>query len=234
LSERVVIHRQHGGVLLALLVLLLVIAIPLLFIFVGDVVFNQIGFTPIQYALILTATLVGSAVNIPLVRVKSIVPLADVGEVRVFWRTYRIPRLMYREVSTVVAINFGGAVIPILVSIYLVASHSGVWLDALIGTLVTSVLVHMMARKVRGVGIVTPSLLPPIIAALIAYVLMPGSPAIIAYVSGTLGTLIGADLLNMHDINELGASFVSIGGAGTFDGVFLTGLLAVLLVSLRL
>ena len=52
---------------------------------------------------------------------------------------------------------------------------------------------------------------------------------IIAYVSGTLGTLIGADLLNLHHIAELGAPMASIGGAGTFDGIFLTGIIAALL-----
>ena len=52
---------------------------------------------------------------------------------------------------------------------------------------------------------------------------------VIAYVSGTLGTLIGADLLHLRQISKLNAPVVSIGGAGTFDGIFLTGILAVLL-----
>jgi uncharacterized membrane protein len=77
---------------------------------------------------------------------------------------------------------------------------------------------------------VTPALLPPIAAAVIAYVVSPGSPAIVAYVSGTVGALVGADLTNLRNITKLGAPVVSIGGAGTFDGVFLTGLVAVLLV----
>ena len=53
---------------------------------------------------------------------------------------------------------------------------------------------------------------------------------LIAYVGGTLGTLLGADVLNMGKIRNLGAPVASIGGAGTFDGVFLSGLIAVLLV----
>ena len=51
----------------------------------------------------------------------------------------------------------------------------------------------------------------------------------IAYISGTLGTLIGGDLLNLKKIRSLGAPVASIGGAGTFDGIFLTGILSVLL-----
>jgi uncharacterized membrane protein len=44
--------------------------------------------------------------------------------------------------------------------------------------------------------------------------------------------LIGADLLNLRKLQGLGAPIVSIGGAGTFDGIFVTGLMAVLLAGL--
>jgi uncharacterized membrane protein len=44
--------------------------------------------------------------------------------------------------------------------------------------------------------------------------------------------LIGADLTNLDKVRGLGAPVASIGGAGTFDGIFLTGILAVLLASL--
>jgi len=56
--------------------------------------------------------------------------------------------------------------------------------------------------------------------------------AALAYVGGSLGTLIGADLLNLGTVQRLGAPVASIGGAGTFDGIFLTGIMAVLLASL--
>jgi uncharacterized membrane protein len=105
-------------------------------------------------------------------------------------------------------------------------------LDALAATLVTSILVHLVARRVPGVGIVTPALLPPSFAAVTSYLLVPGSPAIVAYVSGTLGTLIGADLTNLRHADHSAASMESIGGAGTFDGVFLTGIVAVILAAL--
>jgi uncharacterized membrane protein len=82
---------------------------------------------------------------------------------------------------------------------------------------------------VKGVGISTPVFIPPLVAALLAYILPSGAPRVIAYVSGVLGTLIGADLSNLNNIPKLGAPIASIGGAGTFDGVFLTGIIAVLL-----
>jgi uncharacterized membrane protein len=84
---------------------------------------------------------------------------------------------------------------------------------------------------VPGIGIAIPSLVPPIIAATVALLVARANVAAVAYVSGSLGTLIGADLLNLGKVQGLGAPVVSIGGAGTFDGVFLTGILAVLLAS---
>ena len=93
-------------------------------------------------------------------------------------------------------------------------------------------LVFAVARPVAGVGIVTPSLVPPLVAALAAIWLGGHFVAAVAYVAGTFGTLVGADLLNMPRVRLLQAPMVSIGGAGTFDGVFLTGLVAVLLASL--
>lgn len=51
----------------------------------------------------------------------------------------------------------------------------------------------------------------------------------LAYVWGVLGTLIGADLTNLGAVQEIIAPIASIGGAGTFDGVFLSSTIAVLL-----
>jgi uncharacterized membrane protein len=72
-------------------------------------------------------------------------------------------------------------------------------------------------------------LLPPLIAAGVALLLAFRRAPPVAYVSGSMGTLIGADVLNLSQVARLGAPVVSIGGAGTFDGVFLTGIIAGLL-----
>jgi uncharacterized membrane protein len=215
--------------MLLVLYALLVIVIIGVLIGVGEVAFNRIGFSSVEYGLILLSTLAGSAVNIPVGRVTSSEPLVEADGVRIFGIYYRIPRIVYRQ-TTVVAVNVGGAVVPVVVSIYLLATHPSLIAGSLVATLVTSVLVHLVARKQKGVGIVTPALVPPIIAAAMAYLVAPASPAVVAYVSGTLGTLIGADLTNLRDIGKLGAPMASIGGAGTMDGVFLTGLTAALLV----
>jgi len=217
---------------MVVLTALMAVVIAFLLVTVGEVAFERIGFNSYEYAMILIGTLVGSTINIPVGEAHSSEPLFEIQSVRIFGLYYRMPRIGLRQVSTVVAVNVGGAVIPVLVSIYLLAGHTSILGEALVGSVLMAILVHLMARKVKGVGIVTPALLPPLAAALIAYLLSPGSPAIVAYVSGTLGALVGADLTNLRGIAKLGAPVASIGGAGTFDGVFLTGIVAVILVPL--
>jgi len=95
---------------------------------------------------------------------------------------------------------------------------------------VVAFITYLVARPVKGLGIATPAFIPPIAAALMAYVLPSTTPAVTAYTSGVLGTLIGADLTNLHKIPSLGAKIASIGGAGTFDGIFLSGIISTLLV----
>jgi len=108
--------------------------------------------------------------------------------------------------------------------------HHGSVFFAIFGLLLTAIVVHLVARRVPGLGIATPAFIPPIAAALAAYIIAPSAPNIVAYFSGTLGTLIGADPTNLRGIGELGAPVASIGGAGTFDGIFLTGIIVVILV----
>jgi uncharacterized membrane protein len=127
-----------------------------------------------------------------------------------------------------VAVNVGGALIPALLSIYLFLRTS-LRVRMLIATGIVALVVNQLARVVPGVGIVVPMLLPPLLAAAVALILAFRRAPPVAYVAGTMGTLIGADLLNLGQVAAMGAPMLSIGGAGTFDGVFLTGILAGLL-----
>jgi uncharacterized membrane protein len=125
----------------------------------------------------------------------------------------------------------GGALVPAALSGYLIV-HDHLGWRALAAVALVAVLVHAVARPVQGLGIAVPTLLPGVFAAGAAVLLHPVALAGLAYVSGTLGTLIGADLTNLSKVRQLGAPVASIGGAGTFDGVFLTGIIAVLLAGL--
>ena len=172
--------------------------------------------------------LLGSAVNIPLKRIPQ-EDMTEGGTVRFFGFRYIIPEPRTKE--TVLAVNLGGAVVPVLISAYLLVK-TGVIVPALFATVVMAVVTHRLARPMQGVGIVLPFFIPPVVAAFAALVVDAAHAPVIAYISGTLGTLIGADILNVKKIGRLGAPVASIGGAGTFDGIFLTGILAVSLAAI--
>ena len=131
--------------------------------------------------------------------------------------------------KTVVAINVGGAVVPVSFSLYLI-THTPLnpWHIAAAVAAVAAIS-HVISRPIPRIGMGMPMLIAPIAAALIATILDPQLPAPLAYIGGTLGVLIGADLMRLNDIRKLGAQVASIDGGGTFDGIFLTGLVAVLL-----
>jgi uncharacterized membrane protein len=176
--------------------------------------------------LVLFLSLVGSYVNIPFAELPAERMLSN-HEVTYFGMRYVVPRISERG-QTLLAVNLGGAVIPVLLAFYLVVKN-GLYGRALLATLIVAAVSHWVAQPIRGVGIAMPIFLPPLLAASISLVLTRSGTPALAYVAGSLGTLIGADLLNLGAIRDLGAPVASIGGAGTFDGIFLTGIIAVLL-----
>ncbi len=133
--------------------------------------------------------------------------------------------------GTIVAVNVGGCVIPVLISLYILIKYD-LWVLGAVGTAIVAVITHQLATPVHGVGIALPIFVPPIVTAIVAVLLSRPYAGPLAYISGSLGVLIGADLSNLGKVASLGAPVASIGGAGTFDGIFLTGVLAVLLASI--
>ncbi len=101
-----------------------------------------------------------------------------------------------------------------------------------LGVAVITAVIHFMVYPVPGVGIGVPVFIPPVVTAIVVLLLSRDYAASLAYIAGSLGTLIGADILNLGKIQGLGAPVASIGGAGTFDGIFVTGIVSVLLASL--
>ncbi|HVN28340.1 MAG TPA: DUF1614 domain-containing protein [Candidatus Binataceae bacterium] len=201
----------------------------LIFVWVGIIsnVFQAIGLSPNVAFLALLASFIGSYINIPIAQVESgEMPFRDV--IRYSGVIYRVP-MRYAGSTTSIAINVGGAIVPTLISLYLLSLFPQLLLPMLAGIAIVTMVVNRFARPIPGLGIATPIFVPPIIAAICGWLLGGAHADAVAYVSGVLGTLIGADLLNIAKVKGLGAPVASIGGAGTFDGIFLTGIVAVLL-----
>jgi len=236
------IHNPFTILALIFFGVLALLVLPLVFLGIIGGAFANLGFSWSTAFLILFATLGGSFVNIPIATLEN--RLQAYGEdyeeefVPFVQILYRIPLPAER---TTLAINVGGALIPTLISLYLLVQAAAMTASllttvlALLGVAVVSVVAHLTSRVVPGLGIVTPVFIPPLSALLCGLTLSiplgAGGMAapIIAYTSGTLGVLIGADLLNLDRIRDMGAPMVSIGGAGTFDGIFLAGVIAAFL-----
>ena len=192
--------------------------------------YTRIGISARAALLLLLGSLIGSYINIPLAEFPAQAVMSG-REIDYFGMRYVVP-VVVQWPSTILAVNVGGAVIPTVLSLYLLVKNE-LWVPGAIATAIVAVVIHMLAQPVRGVGIAVPVFVPLLVTAVVALLLSRDHAAPLAYIAGSLGTLIGADLLNLGRIQGLGAPVASIGGAGTFDGIFLTGILAVLIASLR-
>ncbi|RMF87718.1 MAG: DUF1614 domain-containing protein [Nitrospinota bacterium] len=211
---------------LLILFLLFFLLIGVIEIGILHYAYEKIGIDRRYIFLLLLLSLLGSSINIPVAELPAKRVLSG-QEVSFFGIRYVIP--VVREwPRTVIAVNVGGAVIPTLLSLYLLLQR-GIYGRALLGTAIVALIVYWLSYPIRGVGIAVPTFIPPLVAAGVSLLLSPRAAPPLAYIVGSLGTLIGADLCNLNRIQGLGAPIVSIGGAGTFDGIFLTGILAVLL-----
>ena len=189
--------------------------------------YEKMGISRSAAYLILFFSLIGGYMNIPIAELpggQQVVMQKVAGDWGI---TYVVPALRQWP-GTVLAVNVGGALIPTALSIYLMVKHQ-IYGQAVVGTTIVALVVHAIAKPVEQMGISVPIFIPPIVSAIVAMIMSREYAAPLAYIAGCMGTLVGADLMNFHRLGELKASIVSIGGAGTFDGVFLTGVLAVLL-----
>ncbi|HEY7248393.1 MAG TPA: DUF1614 domain-containing protein [Xanthobacteraceae bacterium] len=191
--------------------------------------YMRLGVSPRGALVLLFASLIGSYFNIPLWELPE-QQVVSGHEIEFFGMRYALP-VVEQWPGTLIAVNVGGAVIPTLMSIYLLIRNT-LWVQGALATAVVALVCYWLSQPVPGLGIAEPVFVPAVTTAVVAIVLSREYAAPLAYISGSLGTLIGADLLNLGSIRGLGAPVASIGGAGTFDGIFLIGIVAVLIASL--
>lgn len=206
--------------------ILFALFLPLLFLLgyfqVITLGFEKLGLSSDLTLFLFLAILIGSLINIPIGKKE----LIYVRESR-FFGLWSRPKIEAQGL----AINLGGAIIPALLSFYFLFQilRAGISLKPiLIATLLMIIISKFLAKIVPGRGIVLPAFLPPILAAILAMLFAPSFVAPAAFIIGTVGVLIGADILNLRRIQKYGG-FLSIGGAGVFDGIFLVGIVSALL-----
>ncbi len=192
-----------------------------------QVVFSRLGLSADSATMLLMLTLFGSMLNLPLFTVRT-----DPAEQEK--RLHDIPRMLLKRIQvipgkTIIAVNVGGCVVPLAFSLYLFKHSQPDMLGVVAAVAAVTAVSHGISFSMPKVGIVMPILIAPVAAAMVALALDPEQAPALAYIGGTLGVLIGADILRLKDIGKLGEPVASIGGAGSFDGIFVTGIVAVLL-----
>jgi uncharacterized membrane protein len=206
--------------------LIFLFLIPFLIFMLPAVAFAKLGLSPVVGLFFFWLCLVGSLINIPVYRRDAENPVEPDNVTMLFNQFFnvRIPHFQQQTIS----LNLGGAILPGLLSLYLISRVS--FQSVFMATVITTMCSFLLSKPVKGVGIVIPAFIPPIIAAVAALIFSDKAHApAVAYISGVMGTLIGADILRLHQIKRHGLSFLSIGGAGVFDGIFIVGIISVLL-----
>jgi len=224
------------GIPFGCLSLLLFIAILILLpFFLADVMAGamvKLGLSRSLSLVIVFGIFVGGLVNIPIKKIPRVMsietePLALFGVQRMF------PGWMRQTSSTIIAVNVGGCLIPSALAVYelgrIAARGPTALMLAVLAAGINVAVCYRLARPVPNVGIVLPAPVPALVAAACGLLFMHELAPPIAFTAGVLGPLVGADLLNLRRIERVSTGMASIGGAGTFDGIVLSGLVATLL-----
>ena len=223
------------GCLSVWLVLTFLFLVPLFLAEAMHLALTRLHLTPGVAILVLIGLFAGSLINIPVHRIQREIEQPELVT-DVFGFRLLFPQLRRVRTETVISVNVGGCVIPAGLACWEVLQMARADEPVLVPTfliaLVNIVVCYRIAVPVQGVGIVMPGIVSPLVAVGLTWLLLPGASAWrapVAFVAGVSGPLIGADLLNLRRLSTVSTGLLSIGGAGTFDGIVLSGLLAAFL-----
>ncbi|MEE9280205.1 MAG: DUF1614 domain-containing protein [Myxococcota bacterium] len=210
----------------------LALLFPLLLANVVLAALAKLGLSPGISFLAAGGIFLGGVVNIPIRRIPRD-ELIEVAPLGLFGFDRMVPRLVRRRTYTLIAVNLGGCVVPCAIAAYelgrIAAEGAGPVLAVTVAIAINTGVCWWLARPVPGVGIAMPALIPAVVAAICGLTFVRELAPPIAFVAGVLGPLLGADLLHLSDVKRMSTGVASIGGAGTFDGIVLSGLVATLL-----
>jgi uncharacterized membrane protein len=220
---------------IVLLIALLILIVPLLILGVIGAAFTRLGFSWISALAIVLLMLFGSFVNIPVYKIRRNMIRIAPPDSSIFGESSEsTPSPVW---DTTIAINLGGAVIPVAVSLYMLyqailITGTSLLFSVFAGIILVAAITYVSTRCVPVSGIQV-SLLIPGLTALLAGLMLSGgtglTAAVTAFVSGIAGTLLGGNIAQIFRIKDLDVPSVSIGGAGTFGAIFICCLLPALI-----
>jgi uncharacterized membrane protein len=219
-----------AGLIATICLLLILLLWPLILMEFMIAGLYKLGISPLVAMGIVFCIFLGSLINIPLKRIKTVskVPI-DLRQL--FGLDPWLFRQTFQKSELVIAVNVGGCVIPSALALYQLAHlfNVGMILMPIIVIIINVIVCYQLSEIKAGVGVMLPAFVPGVLAALSGLILTPENPATVAFCAGVLGPLIGADLLRLNQIVTFNTGTASIGGAGTFDGIVISGFIALLL-----
>lgn len=233
-------YQPYIGCFLLLVSLSLMCLLPLFLIDAAQSALQKLHLSSTGALLVLVGIFLGGLVNLPLYvlerpeRPTAQPMVQNQLHILMGW----VPIIERLPTRTIVAVNVGGCLIPAGLAVFeaiavcTAVPQASQALAAAAG--VNIVVCYFVARPVPGVGIAMPAFTSPLVSVLATWLLVAPDEfstirAPVAFVAGVAGPLIGADLLHLRDVTKIPAPMLSIGGAGTFDGIVLSGLLAAFL-----
>lgn len=219
-----------AGLITAIFLLLLFILWPFFLMEFMLLGLYKLGISPFIGLGIIFCILLGSLINIPLKRIKTVSKVPT--DLRpLFGLTSWFPRQILQKKELIIAVNVGGCVVPSVLALYQLARlfNAGMIVMPVIVIIMNVIICYRLSEIKTDVGILLPAYVPGVMAALCGLILTPENPPAVAFCAGILGPLIGADLLRLKQIISLSSGTASIGGAGTFDGIVISGFIALLL-----
>jgi uncharacterized membrane protein len=214
---------------------LIIVLIPLLILGVIGAAFTKLGFSWIAAIAVVLLMLFGSYVNIPVYTIKRDMIRVSPDTTPVYGADS--PWSPAPVWDTRISINLGGAILPVCISLYLLyqavlITGTSLLVPVVAGILLVALITFVATRPVPGVGLRVPLIIPALAALLMGMLLFGGAgiPAtVLAFVSGTIGTLLGGNIALLHRIKDLEVPDVSIGGAGTYGAIFICCILPALI-----
>ena len=199
------------------------IMIPILMIYIGYLIvtkaFNDMGFTSLEAIIIVFGSF-----------------LIGYGMLNFGGFEFDSIHLFYYG-DWDVKINTGGAIIPIILSCYLAFKNKLSIKKICIGIFIVAIVTYLVTYPDPQSGIKSefPFWLMPVFFASLTSIFLFWTDKIkaapFAYISGTLGVLIGADFFHLFKLLSFSIQKETdavIGGAVVFDMIFITGILAVI------
>jgi uncharacterized membrane protein len=217
-----------------ILIVLLIIIIPLFVLGIIGAAFVRLGFSWISALAVILLMIFGSLVNIPVYCIRREI-------IRISRTDASCHDISLHDScnawDTSITCNLGGTILPAGISAYLLyqavlIAGTSLLFIVCAGIIIVAAITFVSTRVVPGAGIRVPLLIPGLAALLVGVIFSGGTgltAAVVAFASGTIGTLSGGNIANLFRVSDLEITEFSIGGTGTFGAVFICCILPAIL-----